>query len=274
MTPRLSTLSANATARLAGVGYLILAVCGGFAEFGVRQRFVVPGDAAATAQNLLANAPIWRLGIVERAPPQGQCLARNAQEASALDRDVATGILNLLKSAGHSCVRKHAFALFDLLKNVHRKRAVTMRTLVIIAVTITCLNLANQAAALFVHGSGPWSAALDPAQLEALSRLFLDLHFFGYSVVAQVFFGLWLVPLGVLIWDSGFLPRVIGALLIVAGAGYLVDVVVAIMVPSAGFVLSEFTFVGELLLLGWLLIRGVDERRFRARQLGAAPSPA
>lgn len=227
MTDPLKTVSATATARLAGLGYLILAICGGFAEFGVRQRLFVPGDAAATAQNLLANAQLVRFGTV----------------AELFGQVVFVFI---------------AFALFDLLKVVHRKHAVTMVTLVVIAVTITCLNMVNQAAALLVLDGGAWTAAFDTAQREALSLFFLELHHVGYSVVAQVFFGLWLVPLGVLIWASGFIPRWVGALLVVAGAGYLVDVVLAVMLPNAGFVVSEFTFVGELVLLGWLLARGVN----------------
>ena len=238
MLHRLDTLSSTATARLAGLGYLILAICGGFAEFGVRQRFVVPGDAAATAQNLLANATIWRFGIV----------------AELIGQVVFVFLV---------------FALFDLLKVVHRKRAVTMVTLVIVAVTITALNLVNQAAALIVLDGGAWTAAIDPAQRQALATLFMELHGFGYGVVAQVFFGLWLVPLGVLIWQSRFIPRFVGGLLILAGAGYLADVVLTAMVPNPPIVLSEFTFVGELVLMLWLLVRGVNARRWQARQLGA-----
>jgi hypothetical protein len=239
MTNPLNSLSATATARLAGLGYLILAICGGFAHFGVRQRLVVPGDAAATAQNLLANAQLFRFGIV-------------------------------LELLGQVVFIFLVFALYDLLKVVHRKRAVTMVTLVVIAVTVTCLNMVNQAAALLVLDGGAWTAAFDPAQREALSLFFMELHHVGYSVVAQVFFGLWLVPLGVLIWASGFIPRIIGGLLVLAGAGYLVDVVLVAMLPSVTFVLSEFTFVGELLLMGWLLVRGVNapawtERAARTR---------
>ena len=238
MLDRLDRLSAPATARLAGVGYLILAICGGFAEFGVRQRFFVPGDAAATAQNLLANATLWRFGIV----------------AELIGQVVFVFLV---------------FALFDLLKVVHRKRAITMVTLVIVAVTITSLNLVNQAAALLVLDGGAWTAAIDPGQREAMATLFMELHGFGYGVVAAVFFGLWLIPLGVLIWQSRFIPRWVGALLVLAGAGYLADVVLGAMMQAPPIVLSEFTFVGELVLMVWLLARGVNARRWQARQLGA-----
>jgi hypothetical protein len=235
MTKPFSTLSIAATARLAGVFYLILAICGGFAEFGVRQRLIVPGDAATTAQNLLANAGLFRIGIV----------------AELLGQVVFVLV---------------AFALYDLLKVVHRRRAIAMVALVLLAVGLTALNMVNQAAALLVLDGGAWTAAFEPAQRQALAAFFLDLHGFGYGVVAQVFFGLWLLPLGALIWRSGFIPKAVGGLVTVAGIGYLVDVVIAAMAPGTGFVLSEFTFVGELLLMGWLLAKGVNAEAWRARR--------
>lgn len=238
MTLPVKTPSITTTARLAGAWYLILAICGGFAEFGVRQRLFVAGDAAATAENLLSHANLFRFGIV--AELLGQV------------------VFVLL-----------AFALYDLLKVVHRRRAVTMVALVLLAVGLTALNMVNQAAALFVLDGGAWTAAFEPAQRQALATFFLDLHAFGYGVVAQVFFGLWLLPLGALIWRSGFMPKAVGALVAVAGVGYLVDVVVAAMAPGTGFVLSEFTFVGELLLMGWLLAKGVDADAWRARRAHA-----
>ena len=235
MTYTHKTRSITATARLAGVWYLVLAICGGFAEFGVRQRLIVAGDAAATAENVLAHANLFRFGIV--AELLGQV------------------VFVLL-----------AFALYDLLKVVHRRRAVAMVALVLIAVGLTALNMVNQAAALLVLDGGAWTAAFEPAQRQALAAFFLDLHGFGYGVVAQVFFGLWLLPLGALIWRSGFMPKAVGGFVTLAGVGYLVDVVIATMVPGTGIVLSEFTFVGELLLMGWLLAKGVNAEAWRARR--------
>ena len=243
MTHPLKTLSVTANARMAGVWYLILAICGGFAEFGVRQRLIVPGDIAMTARNLLANADLFRFGIVTEL--------------------IGQVVFVLL-----------AFALYDLLKVVHRRQAQLMVVLVLLAVGTTALNLVNQGAALLVLDGGAWTAAFEPAQREALATLFLDLHGFGYGVVAQVFFGLWLLPLGALIVRSGFIPKLVGWLLVVAGVGYLVDVVVGALWPGIGFVLSEFTFVGELLLMGWLLVKGVNADAWRARRARALTAPA
>ncbi len=242
--------STVATARLAGVWYLILAICGGFAEFGVRQRLLVPGDAAATAENLLSSARLFRLGI-----------------GAELIGQVVFVLL--------------AFALYDLLKVVHRRRATTMVVLALIAVTITCVNLVAQAAALQVLEGGAWSSVFDAGQRAGLSMFFLDLHRVGYGVVAQVFFGAWLLPLAGLIWASGFVPRLVGGLVGLAGVGYLADVATALLVPRAGVVVSEFTFVGELVLMLWLLVRGVnavrppngstDEGRVRTPAASAPP---
>ncbi|MDF1524049.1 MAG: DUF4386 domain-containing protein [Trueperaceae bacterium] len=243
MTKPFRTLSIAATARLAGVCYLILAICGAFAEFGVRQRLIVPGEAAATAQKLLDNAGLFRLGIV----------------AELLGQVVFVFLV---------------LALFDLFKVVHRRRAVLMVVLVLLAVGLTALNLVKQGAALFVLDGGAWTAAFEPAQREALASLFLDLHGFGYGVVALVFFGLRLLPLGALIVRSGFVPEVAGWLVALAGVGYLVDVLIATLAPNVGFVLSEFTFVGELLLMGWLLAKGVNVDAWRTRYAQALTEPA
>jgi hypothetical protein len=242
MTFPLTTLPITAAARLAGVWYLILAIFGAFAEFGVRQRLIVSGDAAATAQNLLDHANLFRFGI-----------------AAELLGQVVFVLL--------------VFALYDLLKVVHRRWAVLMVVFVLLAVGITVLNLVHQAAALMVLDGGLWTAAFEPAQREALATLFLDLHGFGYKIVAQVFFGLWLLPLGALIVRSGFIPKVVGGFLMLAGVGYLVDVVLAAMLPDIGFVLSEYTFVGEVLLVGWLLAKGVDADAWRARRAQALTAP-
>ena len=224
--------SVNKTARYAGLLYLILAICGGFAEFFVRQRLTVPGDAAATAANIAASEWVFRLGFV--AELTGQV------------------VFILL-----------VMALYQILKPVNRNQAVLMVIFVIIAVTITCLNMLNQYAYLLVAG-GEYLTVFDTAQLEALALLFLDLHKVGY-LIAQVFFGLWLLPLGVLIYKSGFFPRILGVLLVVACVGYVADVLIFALFPQVDLVVSEFTFVGELLLLLWLLVRGVNVEQWQIR---------
>lgn len=226
------------TARTAGALYLILAICGGFAEFFVRQAFIVRGDAAVTVNNILGALPTFRLGIV-----------------AELVGQVAFVLLVL--------------ALYRILKPVHRGHARAMVAFVLVAVTITALNMLNQFAGLYLLSGGAHLAAFDPAQLNALVMTFLDLHQAGY-MIAQVFFGLWLLPLGYLIYRSGFLPKVVGALLMLACVGYLVDVATFFLAPGFGVVFSEFTFVGELALMLWLLVFGVNVPRWEQRTLQPA----
>ena len=233
MTDTVRPTSIQTTARTAGLLYLILAVCGAFAEFFVRQSLIVRGDAAATAANILAAQPTFRLGIV-----------------SELVGQVAFVLLVL--------------ALYRVLAPVGRFHARAMVTFVLVAVTITCLNMLNQFAALYLLTGGSHLAAFDAGQLQALAMSFLDLHQAGY-LIAQVFFGLWLLPLGYLIVRSGFVPKLIGALLMVAGIGYLADVATFFLAPGFGVSVSEFTFVGELLLMVWLLVRGVNVAAWNER---------
>lgn len=230
--------SIQRTARSAGLLYLILAVCGGFAEFFVRQSLIVRDDAATTVANLVANQGLVRSGIV-------------------------------VELAGQVAFVLLALALYRVLKPVDRRQAVVMVVFVALAVGITCLNMLNQFAAVYLTSGAGHLAAFDASQLQALVLSFLDLHQAGY-IIAQVFFGLWLLPLGYLVFRSGFLPRLIGILLMIACAGYLVDVAIFFLAPGFGMVFSEFTFVGELALMAWLLVFGVNVRRWEARALQPA----
>lgn len=226
------------TARIAGFLYLILAITGGFAEFAVRQSLIVPGDAAATVSKITASVSTFRLGIV-----------------SELLGQVVFILLVL--------------ALYRLLKPVNQSQAVLMVVLVIVAVTITCLNMLNQYAVLPLISGSDYLAVFDASQLQALVLYFLNLHKAGY-IIAQVFFGLWLLPLGYLVFKSGFMPKIIGILLMVACFGYLIDVLTFFLVPGFEVVISEFTFVGELLLMLWLLIKGVNVEIWKKRALEPA----
>lgn len=237
-----TTNSINKTARIAGLLYLLLAIFGGGAEFLVRQSMIVPGDAAATASNILAAEWTFRLGF-------------------------------LAELAGQVVFIYLVMALYSILKPVNRYQAVLMVTFVVIAVTITCLNMLNQFAALFFLGEPGYLSVFNGEQLQALALLFLNMHKAGY-LIAQVFFGLWLLPLGILVYKSGFFPRLLGILLVVACAGYLADVVIYALFPTVDLVLSEFTFIGELLLLFWLLVKGVNVERWETRALGTAAQSA
>ncbi len=156
----------------------------------------------------------------------------------------------------------YATFLYRLLGLVDPIEARTMLTLVVVSVPIYLLNQVNQYAA-FVSAS---------AQDYERVQFFLDLHRFG-NVIAGVFFGLWLFPLGHLVYKSGFLPKFLGALLMIGGCGYLILFLQTLLFPQSEPRLWTnpflvLTHISELALLLWLLIRGVNLDGYRVRVYG------
>lgn len=146
----------------------------------------------------------------------------------------------------------YALLLYRLLRSVDEASAMAMVGLVLASVPIYMLNQVNQFAA-FLSASD---------QLEEQVELFLDLHRFG-NLVAAIFFGLWLLPLGLLVFKSGFLPRFLGILLMFGSLGYLVLFVQGFLFPGSEHTLwtnpfLAVTHLSELALLLWLLIKGVN----------------
>jgi hypothetical protein len=222
-------------ARVAGILYLLLAVFNGFAELYVRSTIVEHGDAAATADNVVANAMLFRLGFV-------------------------------------------AMALYVLLKHVNKNVAMAMVTFVAVAVAIMSANLLNHFAALMVATDGSFAATFGPDGSDALVLMFLDLNSHGY-LIAQVFFGLWLLPLGYLAYTSGYFPRALAVLLMVGCFSYLVDLLAMFLFPSFGPSLSPFVLapavIAELWMVGYLLVKGVKAAQpGQARPIGGGPSRA
>ena len=149
-----------------------------------------PGDAAATAARIRASEALFRLGI-----------------AGGIVGDVIFILV--------------ALALYRLFERVDRHQALLMATLALTSVPITFLNRVSQIAALVLLGDADFLKVFDPPQREALAMLFLRLYSQGILIV-EVFWGLWLIPFGILVWRSGFLPRILGVLLNVAGVGWRV----------------------------------------------------
>jgi hypothetical protein len=229
-------------ARTAGLFYLIVAVLGGFAHLVVRAKVYEPGDAAATAQNVVANAGLVRIGFVA-------------------DLVQATFFLFV------------AMTLYLLLKHVNANVARAMVTFVAIAVACICLNMVHQFAALLVATDAAYADALGAQGSDALVLLMLDLQHHGY-LIAQIFFGLWLLPLGYLVYESGMFPRVLGVLLVIGCVGYLVDTFALFLAPDLGASVSPFVLapaaVAEIAMLFWLLVKGVKAPRGDERVLVAA----
>ncbi|MFT5822626.1 MAG: hypothetical protein ACI8ZM_003882 [Crocinitomix sp.] len=136
------------------------------------------------------------------------------------------------------------YTLYQLLKSVNKNVAILMVISILVAVPIAMLNELNHFAVLESIGNADQVS------------LFLKLHHYGV-VIAQVFWGIWLFPMGYLVYKSGFIPKIIGILLMIACFGYLIDSFLVFINIDLGFVLSEFTFIGEIAIILWLLIKGV-----------------
>jgi hypothetical protein len=225
------------TARLAGLLYLLLVPLGFFGILYVPSAFVVPGDAAATAKNIVASASAYRLSIL-----------------SAL----LVQIVNVFV----------VLALYKLLKPVEKNMASLMVIFILLGAPIAMLNEINHFAVLML-ASGDYLTVFTTEQSQALVTFFLDLHQHGVGI-ASVFWGLWLFPMGYLVFRSGFLPKFLGILLIIGCVGYLIDFFAPFFFPNLEVTVGQFTFIGEVLLPLWLLIRGVNVEKWKKRVLESA----
>ena len=139
----------------------------------------------------------------------------------------------------------------------------------LVAVPIAMLNELNRFAALLLSSGADYLMTVFTAdQLQALVPLFLDLHEHGITI-AGIFWGLWLFPMGYLVYKSGFLPRILGILLMIGCFGYLIDSFAIFLYPSFKEI-ALFTFWGEVLFPLWLLIKSVDVEQWEKRALESA----
>jgi hypothetical protein len=218
-------------ARIAGGLYLLVAIFSGFAFGYVLAKVYVPGDAATTAGNVVANSGLVRMGVVA-------------------DLFQATVWVFL------------AMTLYILLKHVHQSAARAMVLLVTVGAAIVCLNDVFQIESVRVATDGSYVAALGAAGSSALVLLLLEIHHYGF-LIAQIFFGLWLMPLGYLAYKSAMFPKALGVVLIVGGACYLVGLLAVFLAPdfALGEKINVFvtipSAIAEISMLLYLLVVGV-----------------
>lgn len=217
--------------RSVGLLYAIASVFGVFGLLYVPSKLIVHGDAAATARNIAASETLFRLGIAA----------------------------NLIGQALFIFV---ALALYNLLKPVNQRYAVAMLTLLLISIPIAFLNELNAIAALILVRGADFLSLLDQSQRDALAMLFLRLHGHGFDI-AGIFWGLWLFPLGMLVYRSGFLPRILGIGLIVNCFAYPINSFTALVVPQYEAMVSRWTSplqFCELAFMLWLLVMGTRQK--------------
>jgi hypothetical protein len=213
--------------RFVGLLYVLVSIPGAFALVYVPSKLIVDGNATVTASNIAASETLFRAGIA----------------------------CNLISQILFMWV---ALALYDLLKGVNQRHASLMLGLIVVSIPIALLNELNAIAALVLVRGADFLSTFEKPKRDALAMLFLNLHDHGF-VVAEIFWGLWLFPLGLLVYRSGFLPRFLGVLLILDCFRYVVDSFTSILLPQYADIVSRwmkpFSF-GELLFMFWLLIMG------------------
>jgi hypothetical protein len=228
--------SINKTARNAGMLYLSLLPLGILGLLYVPSTLIVPGDATATASNILANELLFRVSIVAALLVQ---------------------IVNIFV----------VLALYRLLSPVNKNMAQLMAIFILLGAPIAMLSEASKFIVLHLLGSDSLTM-FTMEQLQALVVVFLELHEYGISI-ASIFWGLWLFPMGYLVYKSSFLPRLIGILLMIGCFGYLFDFVTGALFMGIDLTISQFTFIGEILLPLWLLIKGVNVEQWQERVAAA-----
>jgi Domain of unknown function (DUF4386) len=231
-------ISPQLYARICGVLYLYVIVAGSFAALFVRSKLVVSEDAAATAANIMANESLFRLGF--------------SAELLHLSCDVAIAVL-----------------LYALLRPVDRNIALLAALMRLACDLILAIASLSHFAALRLLAGSEYLQTFEPDQLHSLALLAMKLHGDGYAI-SLMFFGFACLALGYLVFQSGYLPRAIGALLAVAGGCYLINSFAYFLYPAIGAALFNSglllpCFVAELSLTLWLIIKGVNVGKWEER---------
>lgn len=225
------------TARAAGWLYLLFIVATAIAKVS-RSKLIIFGDAIATAKNIQASEGLFRIGFLS---------------------DILSGILFLLA----------AWALYVLLQQVNKNISLLFLLLNLGGVAVQCLNMLNLFTAVLLLSGAEYLKAFQSDQLHALAMLFLNLHENGF-MIAQFFFAAWLLPLGYLVYKSGFLPKILGIVLMVESLVWLLYPLQFFFFPS-GFIAtlsSAVGFIGEFSLTLWLLIMGAKDEKPVSDEVG------
>ena len=234
-------------ARIAGFFYLIVGIVGGFAEGFVEPRMYVAGNAAHTAANVVANAGLLRLGVVA---------------------DLLDGTFFVFT----------ALALYILFKDIHKSAARAMLVFVALASVITCISAVFEFEGLRVATGAVSAVSLGAGGSNSLVLLLLDAQHYGL-LTAQIFFGLWLAPLGFLAYKSSWFPKALGVMLVVASGCYLVDMFAAFLAPGFDQKVHALIVIpcaiAEIWMVVYLLAVGVRTARSEPRiQAAAQPQAA
>ena len=217
-------------ARVAGLLYLLACLPAPFSLIYVPDTLIVPGNPTATASKILASETMFRL---------------------AMAGEVTAAIAFIFAT----------LALYRLFQGVNKRNASLMVTLFAISVPISCVNVLNEIAALILLRGADFLSVFTRPQLDALAFVFLRLHGYGF-LVAGIFWGLWLLPFGLLVYRSGFLPRTLGVLVMINCFAYVIPSFTAMLLPQYRSVATRIALpflFGEAAIVLCLLIKGARE---------------
>jgi hypothetical protein len=226
-TPETETASQTTrqASLVAGIGILLLAVLAGFANFGVVEGLVTEGDAARTARDILASEGLFRFGMVSLA---------------------LVAVLDVIV----------AWALLVVFRPVHKGISTLAAWFRLAYAGVFMVAISQLVGAIHLLSDAEYLNAFSGDQLRAEALLKIN-AFHDIWNVGLIFFGLHLLLLGYLAYRSGYAPRLLGPLLVIAGLGYLVDSFGALLVSGYSANVAAFTFVGEVFLMLWLLFKGL-----------------
>ena len=216
-------------ARIAGLWYLILAIGSGYSWMYITKTFVIE-NSTLTVENILKTESQYITAII-------------------------------FSMIGQIAFVQFALSIYRLLKNVNLLQARLMLTLVVISVAIMFVNIIFQTTTITLLNKHNYFRGFSEIQMNDIATMFLHLNIIGVYIV-DIFWGLWLFPLAVLIYQSNLFPKIIAFVLVISGIGYIVDSFSFIINPDINIILRNYISIpealGEVVLLLWLLIKGVS----------------
>ena len=230
--------SIKRTARITGGLYLIIAVASAFAFFVAYEGLIVPEDATATANNIMASEGLFRIGFVG--------------DSVTFLSEVVLVVL-----------------LYVLFRPVSKTLSLIAAAFRLAMTVMQGTNLLNKVTALLLLDGAGYATAFEPDQLHTLVSLFLSAYEYG-ALIWGTFFGLHLLVVGYLLYKSGYYPKILGVLFVLASAGYLIDSFGNLVLPQFAEVYTWIvlaTIPAELSFAVWLLIKGVNVEKWEKRAL-------
>jgi len=222
-----SDISQSQAVKYLRIMYPIWMVIGLVGILYVPSTLIVPGDASTTASNILGNELLFRTGIVT---------------------SLVTQLIHILV----------VLVLYQLFKSVNKDHSWLLVVFGLVGVPISMLNDLNRVAALLLARGADYLTVFEPSQLNALMMFFLNLNEQG-MYIATIFWGLWLFPLGYLVYKSGYFPKIVGIVVMLAGLGYTLDPFTRLLLPAYETIILPILMIltmGELIFTVWLVVKG------------------